>query len=140
MRKLIILFHFIYIFQAKANDKLRYFSEWKVLYTFNGSNRVTKLQHQIGFKIKGTKCSISKEISPQENQFQRKIICPEKTILVSCIGKPRTREKEMIVRCQNSIREGQAEIVLIGKVTTYYTRRWLRQLQRKEELENQIPY
>lgn len=123
-----------------ANDEFRYFSEWKVLYTFNGSNRITKLPHVVGMKIPDTKCEVTNEVQIDDNQFQRTIKCPDKTVLVECIGKPRSWEKEEVVRCEKSIGKGDSEIVLIGKVKTFYTRRRLRQLQLEEEKKNTIPY
>ena len=123
-----------------AKDEFRYFSEWKALYSHNGSNIITKLPHKAGMKIPSSHCHISDEAQIQSNRFQRSIICPDRKVLVDCSGKPRTWEKEMIVKCEESLGNGDSEIILIGRVKTFYTRKRLRELQREEEKKNTIPY
>lgn len=140
MKMILFISLFTLSLTSSAQEQFRYLSKWTVLYAFNGSNRVTKLPHKADFQPKGQDCKIGQEESPKENVFQRSIVCPKKTITIKCVGKPRTWEEEMIVKCEDKQGAGKKEIVLIGEVESHFTKRYLRKRQAEEELKNRTSY
>ncbi len=127
-------------FNVMAEDKFRYFSEWKVIYEFNNNIHLTKLKHVIGFEIPESNCLIKREKNIGNKEYSRKLLCGEEEVTVKCIGLPRTWDKEQKVRCSGSLGSGKSEVTLIGIVKTYYTRNELRRLQVIDELNNTTPY
>jgi hypothetical protein len=123
-----------------AEEKFRYFSEWKVIYEFNDKVHLTKLKHVVGFKFPGSNCLVTNEENVRKRKYTRKLVCDDEEIIVQCIGLPRTWKKEQSVSCSGSSGRGKKKVTLFGNVKTYYTRNELRRLQVIEELNNTIPY
>jgi hypothetical protein len=123
-----------------AEEKFRYFSEWKVIYEQNNNIHLSKLKHVIGFEVPESNCVITREKSIKDKEYSRMLICGEEEVFVHCVGLPRTWEKEQKVRCSGSLGSGKNKVRLLGVVKTYYTRNELRRLQVIEELNNTVPY
>lgn len=147
MKKGIILVSILTVISSFASDKDKkvleilkgkgvkleyvYHPEWIVLYSFNGSNRMTKANNSHNWKVPHHDCFLGPVKNIPSEKFSRSVTCDGKDLgFIECIA------EEEETRCEKSF--GKIDVIL--KIKKYPTMKTRRAIELEHELQNEIPY